>query len=55
MMEKKHSDIGTKLMNELMVDIIGAVIPGLLFIVVVIISIAIPCYNNGQTCRIAKR
>lgn len=43
MMEKKHSDIGTKLMNELMVDIIGAVIPGLLFIIVVIISIAIPC------------
>lgn len=43
MMEKKHSDIGTKLMNELMVDIIGAVIPGLLFIVVVIISIALPC------------
>ena len=43
MIEKKQSDIGTKLMNELMVDIIGAVIPGLLFIVVVIISIAIPC------------
>lgn len=40
---EKHSDIGTKLMNELMVDIIGAVIPGLLFIVVVIISIALPC------------
>ena len=59
-MEKKHSDIGTKLMNELMVDIIGAVIPGLLFIVVVINSIALPCCiygtdNNGQTCRIAKR
>lgn len=39
----KNSDIGTKLMNELMVDIIGAVIPGLLFIIVVFISIGIPC------------
>lgn len=39
----KNSDIGTKLMNELMVDIIGAVIPGLLFIIVVFISIGTPC------------
>lgn len=39
----KKNDIGTKLMNELMVDIIGAVIPGLLFIIVVFISIGTPC------------
>ena len=46
----KNSDIGTKLMNELMVDIIGAVIPGLLFIIVVFVSIGTPCcIYLGQT------
>lgn len=43
MSSNKNSDIGTKLMNELMVDIIGAVIPGLLFIIVIAISIGVPC------------
>lgn len=43
MNSSKNSDIGTKLMNELMVDIIGAVIPGFLFIIVIAISVGIPC------------
>lgn len=43
MNNSKYNDFGTKLMNELMVDIIGAVIPGLLFIIVVMLSIVLPC------------
>lgn len=35
-------DFGTKLLNELMVDIIGALIPGFLFIIVVTVSVIIP-------------
>lgn len=40
---KNSKDLGTKLLNELMVDIIGALIPGFLFIIVVVISAVIPC------------
>ena len=47
-MEKKHSDIGTKLMNELMVDIIGAVIPGLLFINTSVKIYRTKKLNNGS-------
>lgn len=39
----KSKDLGTKLLNELMVDIIGALIPGFLFIIVVFVSTIIPC------------
>lgn len=39
----KRKDLGTKLMNELMVDIIGALIPGFLFVIVVFVSAVIPC------------
>ncbi|MBR5782056.1 MAG: hypothetical protein IKY27_08785 [Bacteroidales bacterium] len=46
---KKH-DLGTKLLNELMVDIIGALIPGFLFIIVVFISVVLPLiiYYDGD-------
>ena len=40
---KKH-DFGTKLLNELMVDIIGALIPGVLFIIVVFLSVILPLF-----------
>ena len=43
----KNHEFGAKLLNELMVDIIGGLIPGLLFIVVLIISIVIPCILYG--------
>lgn len=39
----KRKDLGTKLINELMVDIIGALIPGFLFVIVVFVSAVIPC------------
>ncbi|MBQ9312125.1 MAG: hypothetical protein IJ213_03665 [Bacteroidales bacterium] len=38
---------GTKLLNEWMVDIIGALIPGFLFIITIIISLIIPLLFNG--------
>lgn len=50
-MEKsKEHDLGTKLLNELMVDIIGALIPGFLFIIAVFISVVLPLiiYYDGD-------
>ena len=41
-MERRRNDMGVKLLNELMVDIIGAVIPGFLFIIVIFLSIVLP-------------
>lgn len=41
-MERRRNDMGVKLLNELMVDIIGAVIPGFLFIIVIFVSIVLP-------------
>lgn len=48
--ESKKHDLGTKLLNELMVDIIGALIPGFLFIIVVFISVVLPLiiYYDGD-------
>lgn len=46
---KKH-DLGTKLLNELMVDIIGALIPGVLFIIVVILSVVLPLFVYYDGC-----
>lgn len=53
----KRGDFGTKLLNELMVDIIGALIPGFLFIIVVVISVVIPCLiycEASYTKRLAE-
>lgn len=41
-MNLKRNDIGVKLLNELMVDIIGGVIPGFLFIIVIFLSVVLP-------------
>ena len=43
MINVKNKDLGIKLLNELMVDIIGALIPGFLFIIVVFVSAVVPC------------
>lgn len=48
MSEKNKHDFGTKLMDELMVDIVGALIPGFLFIIVVFVSVVLPCSLYGS-------
>lgn len=48
-MERRRNDMGVKLLNELMVDIIGAVIPGFLFIIVIFLSIVLPCVIYIET------
>ena len=48
----KKVDKGVRLLNELMVDIIGAVIPGFLSLIVIFVSVVLPAlaiWNNNGT------
>lgn len=50
MSKKENQDFGSKLLNELMVDLLGALIPGSLFIIVVILSVVIPFVILSDGC-----
>lgn len=53
-MKASRINIGTKLLNELMVDIIGALISGFLFTVAVFASVLFPCLICFKSASIAK-
>lgn len=55
---EKKVDKGVKLLNELMVDIIGAAIPGFLSLIVIFVSVVLPalaiCNGRGTIINVSK-